>query len=123
LLGARAVVARNIYGFTTLSSIKIKASKLHQCCKINQHFFIFDARKINQHFFIFGARPISFEMTINEFMRKLERAWGHALPGHEAVERHEMQRALRRLLEAHEPRDCAWSATSDPLRGASVLLS
>jgi hypothetical protein len=28
----------------------------------------------------------------------------HALPGREAVERDEMQRALRRLLEAHEPR-------------------
>jgi hypothetical protein len=43
-------------------------------------------------------------MTIDEFMRTLERAWEHALPGHEAVERDEMQRALRRLLEAHEPR-------------------
>jgi hypothetical protein len=63
-------------------------------------------------------------MTIDEFMRTLERAWGHALPGYEAVERDEMQRALWRLLEAmsraraHRS-DCAWSATSDPLRGAS----
>jgi hypothetical protein len=43
-------------------------------------------------------------MTIDEFMRTLERAWGHALPAHEVVERDEMQRELRRLLEAYEPR-------------------
>jgi hypothetical protein len=53
-------------------------------------------------------------MTIDDFMRELEHAWGHALPGHEATIRDELQRALRRLLEAHarEPRprrrfDCA----------------
>jgi hypothetical protein len=48
-------------------------------------------------------------MTIDEYMHALERAWGHALPGREAVERDELQRALCRLLETHEvePRQSA----------------
>jgi hypothetical protein len=41
-------------------------------------------------------------MDIDAYMRTLERAWAHALPGREAADRDELQRALRRLLEAHE---------------------
>jgi hypothetical protein len=41
--------------------------------------------------------------TIEEFMHAIEAAWVRALPGHEAADRDELQRALRRLLEA-EPR-------------------
>ena len=41
-------------------------------------------------------------ITIEEFMIALEQAWGHALPGHEAADRDEMLRELRRLIEARE---------------------
>jgi hypothetical protein len=41
-------------------------------------------------------------MTIDEFMIALEQAWGHALPGHEAADRDELLRGLRRLIEARE---------------------
>jgi hypothetical protein len=42
-------------------------------------------------------------MDIVELMHALERAWGHALPGHEAAERDAVLRELqRRLLETHE---------------------
>jgi hypothetical protein len=38
-------------------------------------------------------------MQTAEFMRALERAWSHALPGHEAVERDAVLRELWRLLQ------------------------
>jgi hypothetical protein len=46
-----------------------------------------------------ARHPISSRMmTIDDFMRALERAWRDVMPGHEAADRDEMQRALRRLL-------------------------
>jgi hypothetical protein len=44
------------------------------------------------------AIPMSSQWTSLNSCTRLERAWGHALPGHEAADRDEMQRALRRLL-------------------------
>jgi hypothetical protein len=42
-------------------------------------------------------------MTIDEYMRPLEHAREHTLPGHETIERDEMLRALqRRLRDTHE---------------------
>jgi hypothetical protein len=45
-------------------------------------------------------------MTIDQFMCAIETAWAHALAGHEAADRDELHRALRRLLD-HEPRPSA----------------
>jgi hypothetical protein len=46
-------------------------------------------------------------MKIDELMRELERAWAHALPGHEAAERdavlRELWRELQRQPVAHAP--------------------
>jgi len=75
-----------------------------------------------------ARHPHVIAMDIDDLVHALENAFPHAYPGREAVERYEMLRALRRLLERRAraqsaPRgrrsDCAWSATSDPLRGAS----
>jgi hypothetical protein len=45
-------------------------------------------------------------MDINEFMHAIDDAAAHALPGRIAVDRDELLRALRRLLEI-EPRSSA----------------
>ena len=53
-----------------------------------------------------ARHPHVIAMDIVELMHALENAFTHAYPGREAVERDEMLRAARRLLEARacEPR-------------------
>jgi len=54
-----------------------------------------------------ARRPHLTGMKIDELMRELERAWAHALPGHEAAERdavlRELWRELQRQPVAHAP--------------------
>jgi hypothetical protein len=42
-------------------------------------------------------------MQTDAFMRALEAAWSHALPGHESVERDSVLRELHRLLDRIRP--------------------
>jgi hypothetical protein len=53
-------------------------------------------------------------------MTALERAWSHALPGHEAVERNAMLRALQRLLDDCDGKNIArWLAFGKPVQEVS----
>jgi hypothetical protein len=45
-------------------------------------------------------------MNVDDFMQAIENASAHALPGRIAVDRDELLRALRRVLD-HEPRASA----------------
>jgi hypothetical protein len=47
------------------------------------------------------SRPhlLPMKMQVDTVMRELERAWSHALPGHEAAERDSVLRELQRLLQ------------------------
>jgi hypothetical protein len=71
-----------------------------------------------------ARHPHVIAMDIDDLAHSLENAFTHAYPGHEAAERDATVRELQRLLErprrpaAHRS-DCASSATSHPLRGAS----
>jgi hypothetical protein len=60
-------------------------------------------------------------MSIDEFMRAVERAWDQALPGHQATERDAVLRAVRRSLEArdHVPAD-AHHRSKVPARGPLI---
>jgi hypothetical protein len=47
-----------------------------------------------------GAPSHLIKMTIDDYMRALERAWAAALPGREAAARDAVLRELQRRLEA-----------------------
>jgi hypothetical protein len=53
------------------------------------------------------VRPYLSKMQIDEFMRTLESAWSHAVPGREAVERDHVLRQLWRELQRPAASDAA----------------